>query len=303
MKTAYLRTFVEVVNLNSFSKAAEKFYLSQPAVTKQIKSLEKEFGVILLRRFHNDIIPTAEGKEFYQYATTIINKEDEIYNRFSQRSRSQQDVSGVLTIFSSSLPATYLLPDLLYDFMPCYKNIAIDMKKTDSKSVFQYIESGRINFGFTGRCKCNENMQCIELVKDQLVLAVSAKQFSHLDQGEVDRGFLFKQNLLLRGEGSATLETFYEALEEQGHSRKDLKIKGIIEDNETLKKMIINGLGVSVVSRLSIEKEIKDGLILPLNIKGLDMTRSIYFVYHSQRYFSKVDELFKDYVLERYEAV
>ncbi|MDA3846377.1 MAG: selenium metabolism-associated LysR family transcriptional regulator [Vallitaleaceae bacterium] len=297
MNTAYLRTFIEVVNLRSFSKAADKLFLTQPAVTKQIKLLEKDFGTSLLKRSYNDIIPTKEGKEIYSYATTILNKEEEIFAKFN---KNERDISGELTICSSTLPANYLLGQLLYEFSSLYKKIAYNIKKIDSAKVYEAVASGNTSFGFTGMQIKKANIESIEIAKDQLVLAVPANKYSHMENTEVSLSFLLEQDFLIRGKGSATLKTFEEALTKANYSINDLKIKAIIEDNEIIKKMILKGLGVSIISRLSIEKEVNEGSITPLTIKGMCLTRSIYYIYHKKRYFSSIDEKFKSFIQEKY---
>ncbi|GAU79669.1 selenium metabolism-associated LysR family transcriptional regulator [Fusibacter sp. 3D3] len=297
MNTAYLRTYIEVVNLKSFSKAAEKLFISQPAVTKQIKSLEKDFGIVLLKRSYNDIIPTKEGKEIYKYATTILNKEEEIFAKMVQNENS---ISGELTICSSTLPANYLLDEILLDFSTEYKNITYNIKKMDSSKVYDAVESGNISFGFTGIHVKKKNIESIEIAKDQLVLAVPAHKFNHLDTMEVSLEFLLEQDILIRGTGSATLKTFEEAMKLEHYAIKDFKIKAIVEDNEIIKKMILKGIGVSIISRLSIDKEVNEGSIMPLTIKGINLTRGIYYIYHKNKYFSNIDEKFKNLVLEKF---
>lgn len=297
MNTAYLRTFIEVVNLRSFSKAADKLFLTQPAVTKQIKILEKDFGIVLLRRSYNDIIPTKEGKEIYKYATVILNKEEEIFAKFV---KNERDISGELTICSSTLPANYLLDQLLYEFSTKYKKITYNIKKMDSEKVYEAVASGNISFGFTGMQINKKDIESIEIAKDQLVLAVPTNQYGHLANTEVSLKFLLQQDLLIRGKGSATFKTFEEALKKDKYSMNDLKIKAIIEDNEIIKKMILKGLGVSIISRLSIDKEVNEGSIIPLTIKGMSLTRGIYYIYHKKRYFSSIDEKFKKFIQEKY---
>lgn len=292
MKTSYLRTFIEVVNLQSFSKAADKLCLTQPAITKQIKSLEKNFGIVLIIRT-NDILLTKEGKEFYKYATTILNKEEELYAKFS---KSDNDIQGKLTIYSSTLPANYLLDEMLNEFLGQYNNIKFHIKKTDSKEVYEKVISGITSFGFTGMKLNKPNIESIEIAKDQLVLAISSQKARHLTKPEISLNTLFEQDFLIREKGSATFKTFEEAIKKENYSINNLKIKGIIADNEIIKKMILKGLGVSVMSRLSIDKEVKEGSIIPLTIKDMNLNRSIYYIYHTKKYFTQTENKFREFI-------
>lgn len=297
MNTAYLRTFIEVVNLRSFSKAADKLYFTQPAITKQIKSLEKDFDTVLIRRSYNDIILTKEGKDLYKYALTILNKEEEIYAKIMG---SKEKVSGELIIYSSTLPANYMLDKILYDFTNKYNQIYFNIKKIDSKKVYEKVIDGSTSFGFTGMQIKNKNIECIEIASDTLVLAVSANKYKHLNNKEIELKQLLELDFLIREKGSATLRTFEEAFKKGNHSISDLKIKGIIADNEIIKKMILKGLGVSVMSRLSIDKEVNEGTILPIKIKDISLNRSIYYIYHKNRYYSNIENKFKEFIQQMF---
>lgn len=297
MNTSYLRTFIEVVNLRSFSKAAEKLFLTQPAITKQVKILENDFGVVLIRRSYNDIILTKEGKDLYKYAVTILNKEEEIYAKFL---KNNSEVSGELTIYSSSLPGNYLLDKILSNFSDMHNSITYNLKIVDSKKVYDMVINGNTSFGFTGSKVIKNNIGYMKIAEDELVLAVSAKKYKHLTNKDITLKYLFEQDFLIREKGSATLKTFEEAIKKEKYSISDLKIKGIIEDNEIIKKMIIQGFGISIVSKLSINKEIKDGLIIPFKIKNINLTRGIYYIYHKKRYFSNTETKFKQFIEENY---
>lgn len=299
MNTTYLKTFIEVVNLKSFSKAADKLYLTQPAVTKQIKALEKDFDIILLRRRCGEIIPTEEGKELYKYSANILNKEDEIYSKFRKKNNI---ISGELTIFSSSLPANYLLHEILSGFSMKYKDIAYRITKIDSKRVYESIENGVTSFGFTGTCHKRKNIESIEILEDELVLAVPKNEYEQYEDKEVDMQFLLDHDIIIREKGSATLQTFEKALNKINYSLKDLHIKAIVEDNEIIKKMIMKGMGISIISKLSIQKEIDEGLIIPITIKDIYLKRSIFYIYHKNRYFSNIDEEFKKFIINMYKS-
>lgn len=297
MNTAYLKTFIEVVNVGSFSKAADKLYITQPAVTKQIKMLENDFGVVLLQRNGTQVVVTKEGQDFYRYSTNILNKEEELYAKFC---KEEGEISGMLHIYSSSLPANYLLDQILCEFSEKYKNITYNIKKIDSKAVYQNVEAGITGFGFTGIKNKKKNIEHIQIAKDELVLAVPADKFGHLKDKAVDINFLMAQELLVRSKGSATLNLFEDAILKENHTMKDLKIKAVIEDNEIIKKMVQKGMGVSVMSRLSIDKEVKEDLIIPVKIQGMNLTRGIYYIYCKNRYFSSVDEKFKEFIIKDY---
>ena len=299
MNTLYLKTFIEVVNLQSFSKAAEKLYITQPAVTKQVQSLEKDFDIVLLERQGRKIVPTAEGKELYVYAANILNAEDEMYSKF----RDKDDVlSGELIIYTSSLPANYLLPDILTKFSEEYPKVIYNIRKTDSKKVYESIESGLTSFGFTGTLYNKKSIEAVSIFDDELVVIAPTSKYEKYKNKELDIDYLFKHDIIIREKGSATLETFRKALEKFGYSLNDLNIKAVVEDTEIIKNMVKNGMGISIISKLAVNKEIDEGSIIPLNIKGVDLKRKLFYIYHKHRYFSRIDEKFKVNIIKNRNA-
>jgi len=113
MNTFYLKTFIEVVNLKSISKAAEKLFVSQPAVSKQIQSLEKDFGFPLIIRKGKNIEATKEGKNLYKDVINLLNLEDEILNKYNKENNFK-NCDKNLIIYSSFFPVNYILSEYLY---------------------------------------------------------------------------------------------------------------------------------------------------------------------------------------------
>ncbi len=297
MNTLYLKTFIEVVNLESFSKAADKLFITQPAVTKQIQSLEKDFGTVLLKRQGRKIIPTNEGKELYVYAINVLNAEDAIYNKLCGKN---DILSGDLTIYSSSLPATYLLPDIISEFSKEYSHILYNIKKIDSKEVYESIVNGLTSFGFTGTSYNKKGIESLCIFNDELVVIAPPNEYEKYNNKDIDIKFLLEQNIIIREKGSATLQTFNQALNELNCTLNDFKIKAVVEDAEIIKYMVKKGMGVSIISNLAVKKEIEEGSLVSIKIKDIDLKRKLFYVYHKNRYFSKIDKVFKEFIFNRY---
>jgi len=147
MNTSYLKTFIEVVNMKNISRAAEKLFVTQPAVSKQLQLLEKEFGAVLLKKNGREIIPTDDGYILYKYAINVLNEEANIYSILRN---DENKLSGELCIYTSSLPADYYIHDLIIEFSKDYPDVTYNIKKVDSKEVYNLIEDGLTSFGFTG---------------------------------------------------------------------------------------------------------------------------------------------------------
>ncbi|QSX07027.1 LysR family transcriptional regulator [Sedimentibacter sp. zth1] len=297
MNTSYLKTFIEVVNLKNISKAAEKLYITQPAVSKQLQILEKEFETVLLKKDGRDMVTTESGRKLYKYAVNALNAENHIYDKIKQNS----DVQGEVNIYSSSLPADCFLHKIVLEFNKFYSKVTYCINKVDSKIVFSNIESGLINYGFVGTVFKKGKLKFITIADDELVIAASNKSFSQYKNQSVPIDFIFEHNFISRENGSATLRTLENYLNSRNLCLDDLKIKVKVEDNEIIKTLVKNDMGIAIISKNAIQKEIKEGTIIPIKLKDVELKRKIYFVYHSGRYFSRIEESFKNFIIDNYQ--
>lgn len=298
MNTSYLKTFVEVINLKNISKAAEKLYITQPAATKQLQILEKEFDTILFKKNGRDIEATDSGKKLYKYAINALNAENNIFEKIKH---DNAELNGELNIYSSTLPADCLLHNIIIEFNSLYPKMTYDISKVDSKAVFNNIESGLVNFGFVGRIVKKGKLKFVTIADDELIIAAGAERYSQYKNKSVPISFVFEHDFITREKGSATLKTFEKYLNSHNMYLDDLHIKVKAEDNELIKTLIKNNLGISIISKNVVKKEIEEGSIIPINIDGAELKRKLYFVYHSDRYFLRAEEVFKNFIIEKYE--
>ncbi len=297
MNTSYLRTFIEVVNLKNISRAAEKLFITQPAVSKQLQLLEKDFGSVLLKKSGREIIPTDDGTLLYKYAINILNEENKIYSKLKN---DKNELSGELCIYTSSLPADYYIHDLIIAFSKLYPNVTYNIKKVDSKEVYNFIEDGLTSFGFTGNTYKNKKIKNICIAEDEVIIIASKQKFDEYKNKKFDIDMLMKEEFILREKGSATLKTFEDFINKKNIKLADLKIKIQAEDNELIKIFVHNNMGLSVMSRISVQREIEEGLIYPIEIENMDLNRKLFYVYHEDRYFSKLEETFKEYIIKKF---
>lgn len=297
MNTSYLKTFIEVINMRNISKAAEKLFVTQPAVSKQLQILEKDFGATLITKNGREIIPTEEGNLLYKYAINLLNEENKIYSHI----RNDDDkLSGELIIYTSSLPADYYIHDLIIGFSKIYHEITYNIIKADSKAVYNYIEDGLTSFGFTGAVYKNKKIKNLCIAEDEVILIASEKKYNELINKKITLDILLKQDFVIREKGSATLQTFENFINKKSLKLEDFKIKIQAEDNEMIKTFVKNDMGIGVISRIAVEREISEGQVYPLQVEGLELKRQLYYVYHEDRYFSKIEEKFKEYITNKF---
>lgn len=297
MNTSYLKTFIEVINLKNISKAAEKMYITQPAVSKQLQLLEKDFGAELIKKNGREIVPTEEGYLLYKYAKNVLNEENKIYSLLR---KDDDKLCGNLTVYTSSMPADYYIHDLIIEFGNMYKDVSYTIKKVDSEKVFKNIEDGFTSFGFTGTLSKNKKVKSICIAEDEVIMVVSSQMAREFASGKIKFDELLKQKFILREKGSATLQIFENYLEKRHIMLNDLNIVIQAEDNEIIKKFIANNMGIAVLPKKAVEKELDENKMSILELDGMNLKRNLYYVYRQDRYFSKIEEKFKEFMIEKH---
>jgi len=291
-----LETFIEVVNRKSFSKAAQYLFLTQPTVTSHIQNLENELGTFLLNRSGKSISPTEAGELLYKHALNIIN----------MRNMAQFDldahkgkIQGHLEISASSIPRHYVLPALIKQFTDKYPDVTFSLTDYDSKKVVEGIINGMTDFGIIGAKFPSPKLEYIDLMEDKLYIVVpNTKNYPWEKYHELDVNFLLKNKIILREKGSGTRELLEKKLTDLNLELDALNITAYIEDIETIKKFIELDIGISFISERAISREMDMNILKPYSIKGLDLRRKFYFVYHKKRQLSPLSMTFKDFVIE-----
>lgn len=299
MNTCYLRTFIEVINLKNISKAAEKLFITQPAVSKQMQLLEMDFESELFKKSGREIIPTEEGYILYKYAKNLLSEENKIYSLLR---KDNDKISGNLTVFTSSMPADYYIHDIVIEFNQMYPETTYTIKKIDSRMVFKNIEEGFTSFGFAGNPSKNKKIKNICIAEDEVVVLASMEKKDEFKNSCITVNELLNQKFIVREQGSATLKLFESFLLQNHIKFSDLNILIQAEDNDIIKKFITSNLGLAVLPKKAVENEIKDGKVFILNVEGMNLKRKLYYVYQSDRYFSNIEEKFREFMIEKYKC-
>lgn len=290
MEFKQLECFIAVARKKSFSKAADTLFLSQPAITSNIKNLEKEFGMVLFDRNKN-ITLTKGGLEFFPYAVEMLNLRDKSVLALSQH---QNNIEGLLEICASTIPAQYLLPHIIKAFKEIYPKVFFYIHNKDSKEVAEDILSGMINFGFIGARYSYEGIEYIDFFQDKLVLISSPeKKFDTLPPCLED---LVGEEIILREEGSGTRQIIENALKAKKLDLNIFQSKTINYSLEAIKKMVGLNIGISFASDISVKYEVALGKLVSHEIKELNLDRNFSLVYSSNRSLSPVEEKFKEFV-------
>ena len=301
MNLKQLEAFVQVAEGGSFSKAARELYLTQPTISAHISSLEKELNVRLFVRNTKEVSLSDNGKDLYKYAKQMVDLQGKIEEHFGMRKDSGKHC---ITIAASTIPAQYLLPKVLMRFNEKYPEEQFKIKETDSAQVVTQIVDCMADVGFTGTVLEKKHCKYIPFYKDELVIIAPNMEKYRRIQEECpnDISWLEREHVIMREEGSGTRKEAEKQLRAAGVNMADLEIIASIENQETIKKSVRQGMGVSILSRLAATDEAKAGQMLIFPIPGADEGRDINVVYNRNYQLSRSAERFIKIVKEVYEV-
>lgn len=297
MNLKQLEAFVQVSESGSFSKAAKELFLTQPTISAHISSLEKELNVRLFIRNTKEVSLSDDGKDLYRYAKQITDLEKAIEERFYMDS---DDGKHFITIAASTIPAQYLLPKVLMCYRERYPKEQIKIMETDSSEVVTQVVDHMVDVGFTGTVLEEKHCKYIPFYKDELaVIAPDTPEYRILkEQNRDDIDWIKRKPLILREEGSGTRKEAEKQLKNAGIFMEDLDIVASIANQETIKKSVKQGMGITVLSRLAAEDE--DGLLI-FPIPGADEGRDINLVYNKNYQMTRSADRFIRIVKEVYD--
>jgi DNA-binding transcriptional LysR family regulator len=277
-----LQVFFTVARLLSFTKAAGSLHMTQPAVTFQVRQLEEYFNTRLFDRTHNRITLTKAGDTVYGYADKIF----ELYGEMESAIKEMTgDVSGSLILGASTTIAEYMLPALLGEFRKKYPEVKIHLRVSNTDGIVSMIENNEIDLGVVEAHVGNKNLVVEECKQDYLVTIVPPNH--PLSKHEsVTTEELMDYPFICREEGSGTREVIAEYLnEEAGH----LNVAMELGSPESVKGAVEAGMGISVVSKATIAKEIKLGTLCAVELAE-PLHRPFSFVHQKQKFRIRVME-------------
>ncbi len=285
-----LRIFASVYKNRSFSKASAELHLTQPTISDHIKSLEEELASRLFDRIGRIIIPTPQAEILYNYAVEIIEKAEEARNAINE---IKNQPSGELIIGASTIPGTYLLPSLIRDFRQKHPFIELRIEISDSRGIFEKVLNHEILLGIIGAKLTNSNIIYTPLIEDILIIVASPKITK---KSTITLEDLRTIPFVLREEGSGTRKEMEKLLEQRGLSIENLKVAGVFGSTEAVKEAVKAGLGIAVLSKISVKDELRTGTLKELKISGPEMKRNFYSIVHKKRTLPYQYRLFIEYL-------
>ncbi len=290
MDIHHLRVFTSVFKNRSFSRASEELYLTQPTISDHIRALEEELDCRLFDRLGRSIIPTKEAEILYNHAAEIIEKMNNIKEVIG---RFKKEITGELIIGASTIPGTYLMPSIMAGFQRRYPSISFQIIISDSKGIVEKVSRHELLIGIVGAKLTNAQLDYIPFMEDELILVSSP---SLIKNNRISLKGLLNYPMVLREEGSGTRREAEKILEVRGISFEDIKVAGIFGSTDAVKQAVKAGLGVSILSRLSVKDELRYGVLKEIKVADIQMRRRFYTVTHKKRNLPAVYNAFLEYM-------
>ncbi|SNZ14167.1 LysR family transcriptional regulator [Hydrogenobacter hydrogenophilus] len=291
-----LKTFVAVADLGSFSKASEILYITQPAVTQQIKALEKIVGAKLFQRQGGKIVLTNEGRRIYEIARSLLNDYE---NLMEEMAKIKKDFKDTLFVGVSTTLSEYKVPELIAEFHSQMPGISIRMFVENSQQIEDSLISGVLNVGIIERTP-SEKFQSIKWLMDEIIY-FTYPEHPFAREGEIEPERLYEADIIFREVSSGTRKIVREELERLGVIFEKLNIKVEVNCGRSILNMVRSGYGTSFLSKGLLERDLQEGSIVQVKIKGFSAKRWYYIVYPENAKLSFLASRFIRFLLSKSE--
>jgi DNA-binding transcriptional LysR family regulator len=286
-----LLTFRTVVEKGSFSLAAEQLEISQPAVSLQIRSLERLLGHRLLDRRGRKLSLTDAGTIVYRYANRMLAMEDELANELDAIG---QTVAGRLVIGSSTGLGEDVLPRVCAAFRREHPDVSVSLVVQDSQTVCRRVLDGELELGVVGVALAHRGLVFEPFLHDELVL-IAPPGHPLAGRERVRLEELTTVPLLLQQEGSGVRAVLEAALRARGLRTRDLDVAMELGLQQSVKSAVLDGVGVTVISRLAVEREVAEGRLVALELEGPGLARDFHSVRRASRTLPRLPALFLEF--------
>ena len=280
MSDRRLKVFHTVARLLSFTKAAEELHMTQPAVTFQVRQLEEYFNTRLFDRTHNKVNLTPAGERVSEFAERIFDLYEEMENRVRDLTG---EISGALTIGASTTIAEYMLPALLGEFKNRYPDINLRLKVSNSEGIVSMVEHNVIDLGVVESPVNNKNLIVEVCHEDQLVVVAAPDHDLVKRGGKVTASDIVRYPFVSREEGSGTREVVMHYLMEHKITPSDMTFSLELGSPEAIKGAVEAGMGITILSRSIIGKELKLNMLAELELDP-PLSRPFSFVRQRQKF-------------------
>jgi DNA-binding transcriptional LysR family regulator len=295
MDTRQLAAFCAVVERKSFSQAAERLGVTQPAVSLQIRSLEQRLGMQLLDRSGRRVEPTEAGLRLYASAQKLLALEQQLLEDVS--GEAEGVLSGTLELGASTGPGGNVVPVLLCEFHEAHPDVRVRLSVSDTHSVVARVAERELELGVVGAAPRHRGVTYEPFFRDEVVLACPS---GHRFAGKtVSLDDLRDERLLVMQEGAGVRQVIEDELRTVGTRLRDLGVRVELGLQESVRSAVAAGHGLTFISRTALESDLAAGTISMARVRGLDPVREIYLVRASGRVETRAARAFVEFARAR----
>ncbi len=295
MDTRQLAAFCAVVERRSFSQAADRLGVTQPAVSLQVRALEKRLGTQLLDRSGRRVEPTEAGWRLYRGAQRMLALEDQLVADVA--ASGEGALAGDLVLGASTGPAAVAIPVALAEFQRQNPDVRVFLTVSDTHSIVERVAARELELGIVGAARRHRGVRFEPFFSDQVILACPP---GHAFAGRsITLDELRGDTLILMQEGAGVRQVVEDALRRQGLRLRDLDVRLELGLQESVRRAVEAGYGVTFISRTAVEADLAAGRLAEARVAGLDVTREISLASATGRARTRVADAFVAFAREQ----
>ncbi len=281
-----LETFLEVAKHTSFSRAAERRFRTQPAISAQIRAIEEEVGAKLFDRSGGKVSLTAAGKLFQKYAEDALEARRRVVTALGEMEREPR---GEIIVGANEGTCLYVLPEVFAEFKRQYGAVAITIKRSESSKVLESIIDNSVDFGVVSLPVTDNRLTVVPIHRDELVV-ITPPQHPLAKHKTSELGEVIKYPLLLPKAGR-TRDAIEALFEER---RMKPKISMELDSSELLKRFVAVEVGVGFIARSNVKEEVQLGTLAAIPLADAHIKRDLALVFRKDKALSRAALAFID---------
>ena len=282
-----MEIFLEVAKIGHLTKAANKFNLSQSAVSMSLKELESTLGCKLFDRIQKKLVLNERGRAFFNEIEPLIKKLRDIEEEFISKENR-----GELKVGASTTIANYLLSNIICEYMSKYPDVKISMKIANSDEIVKMVENADLDLGYIEREKEDLNLIATPVGVDELVIVTANKSLAGKKEYFIDT--LMEYRWILREEGSGTRAIFLNRIKKYITNINLFLELSHVEAIKHALRSTKNSL--SCISKIAVKEELENKELFEIKVKGFDFSRNFYQIHHKNKYKSELFKKFTTFV-------
>ncbi len=270
-----LHTFLEIVRLKSFSKAAQTCYRTQPAISAQIRQLEHELKAELFERFGSRISLTTAGKIFAEYAERMLDLRRQAQNSLNELETSPR---GELVIAANEATCIYVLPKVFAEYKTQFPGVQLQVNRSYGSRVVEAVMENVADFGLTQLPVVEKRVQVVEIYRDEVRAVVPADHpLAAMDKVRCEDVIAWPLLLPQTGMTRSRLNTWFESVE------GELQVSMELDSSETMKRFVMAGLGITFLAASNCLEEVDAGSLVTVPLAPEPMIRKLGLIYRKDK--------------------